>query len=90
MLKILVGVLVVVSLFFMPTSIYGHPEINYTKSFVKFSDDTHMHLKQPEIKRPTLGEEDCDWLNQCIIITLIGIIGVAMITVVVVVYKKSA
>ena len=82
MLKI--GFMIIVTLLFsLPISSYAHPEINYTQSFVKFSNGYHMHLKEPEKPR------DCDYMGNCIIIPLVLIIAVIMMIVVFWVRKES-
>ena len=67
----------------LPTSSYAHPEINYTQSFVKFSNGDHMHLEEPE--KP----KDCDMMGNCLIIPLVLVIVVIMAIVIYFVYKED-
>ena len=84
MLKI--GLMIIMStlLFSLPVFSYAHPEINYTQSFVKFSNGYHMHLEEPE--KP----KDCDLMGNCLILPLILIIGAIMAIVVFYVYKEDS
>lgn len=83
MLKI--GFMIITTLLFsLPTSLYAHPEINYTQSFVKFSNGYHMHLEEPE--KP----KDCDMMGNCLIIPLVLVITAIMAIVIYFVYKEDS
>ena len=71
-------------LFSLPTSSYAHPEINYTQSFVKFSNGYHMHLEEPEKPR------DCDMIGNCLILPLVLVICVIMAIVIYFVRKEDS
>ncbi len=84
MLKL--GFLVITGILFfsLPVSSYAHPEINYTQSFVKFSNGYHFHLEEPEKPR------DCDVIGNCLILPLVLVISVIMAIVVYYVRKEDS
>ncbi len=71
------------TLFFSLPFSYAHPEINYTQSFVKFTNGHHMHLEEPEKPR------DCDMMGNCLILPLVLVICVIMAIVVYFVRKED-
>jgi len=79
------GLMVITSILFFSLPIYSeaHPEINYTQSFVKFSNGHHMHLEEPEKPR------SCEVIGNCLIIPLVLVIVVIMAIVVYFVRKED-
>lgn len=83
MLKIGLLVITATLFFSLPVSSYAHPEINYTQSFVKFSNGHHMHLEEPEKPR------SCEVIGNCLIIPLVLVIVVIMAIVIYFVRKED-
>ncbi len=83
MLKIGLMIITVTLFLSLPTSSYAHPEINYTQSFVKFSNGDHMHLEEPEKPR------HCDVIGNCLILPLVLVICVIMAIVIYFVRKED-
>lgn len=85
MLKISLMLIVITLLFSTPGVSFAHPDLNYTQSFVKFSNGDKMYLEAPEKPKKT----ECDYVNNCTIVTLIVVIMVIMVITIAITYRES-
>ena len=84
MFKISLMLMVITLLFSTPLS-FAHPELNYTQSFVKSPNGDKMYLEEPE----KLKVSECDYMDNCFLVTLILVIMVMMVITIAITYRES-
>lgn len=68
-----------------PVLSFAHPDLNYTKSFVRLSEGNIIYLDMPEKSKIN----ECDWMGNCIMVTLTLSIMVIMVITISIIYRES-